>query len=228
MKKTKINFIIMLAIVLASVFTNSAFAQKSHCEKGGMHGMCKGDKNMGFLSDLTPEQQKQIDALKLNLIKETISLKNQIAEKKAHINTISYGDNVDMAAVNKAFDELFALKAEIAKKHAAFQQEVRKLLTPEQKIQFDIHKSKVMKGGKGSCEGEGQKCRKSETGSENGCSHDGMGSGNCKEKMGGGCCKEKAAGEGCNKATDGSGEDHSKGCQGHGQMDGTGKNCPKK
>ena len=185
MKKTKINFIIMFAIVLASVLTNNAFAQKSHCEKGGMHDRCKEGKAMGFLTDLTADQQKQIDALKLNLIKETINLKNQIEEKKAHITTISNGDNVDLAAVNKTFDELFALKAEIAKKHLAFQQEVRKLLTPEQKIKFDIHISKAVGHGKGSGDGDEKKCHKSGNGSK-------------------------------------------KGCQGQGQMDGTGKNCPKK
>jgi len=198
MNKTKTNFIILLAILIASVFSNNAIAQGHHHNKECMPGMCKGGKAMGFLTDLTADQQKQIDALKLTLVKDIINLKNQIEEKKAHIKTISYGDNVDMTAVNKAYDELFALKAEIAKKHAAFQQDVRKLLTSEQKVQFDIHQSKPKPKGHGM----------------------GMGDRNCKDKNGNGCCKDKA--------TEGEGGDQMKGCQGHGQMDGMGKNCPKK
>lgn len=206
MKNSKINFIIMLAFLMAGVFSNSVFAQDAKQEKQANPGMCKEGKAMGFIKDLTPEQQKQIDALKLNLTKECINIQNLIGEKQAHIKTITSGDNVDLAAVNKTYDELFALKADVAKKHAAFQQDVRKLLTADQKVQFDIHQAKMKQ--QGSCsEKDGQhKCQ----GSGQGCSHEGMGAGCCKGHSDAGCCKQKAS------------------CKGHGEMEGQGKNCPKK
>ena len=235
MKKTKISFIVMLVILIASLSTTQTMAQgQGKCEqhgKDGMQGgMCKGDKNMAFIKDLTADQQKQIDALKLNLIKDRITIKNLIAEKQAHLKTISTGDNVDMAAVNKTIDELFTLKADMAKKHEAFKQDVRKLLTADQKVMFDIHtgmgneRGKEMKGmeqgynkqgmeqggckmheqgmGNGGCkmDGNGQGM----SNGEQGCKHMGQDNGGCKGKADGGCCKK--------------GDGQMKDCKGH--MDG--------
>lgn len=206
MKTTKINVIVMLAFFMASVISSNLFAQGGpQQDNATTPGMCKGGKAMGFLTDLTPEQQKQIDALKLTLMKESTNTKNLIGEKQAHIKTISTGDNVDMAAVNKAYDELFALKAELAKKHNAFKQDVRKLLTADQKVLFDIHQSNSKgQGYHKNCQGQGSggmKC--------------GMAAGCCKANAGSGCCKNKA----------GDGNSQPQGCQGHGNQ---GKNCPKK
>jgi Spy/CpxP family protein refolding chaperone len=254
MKKSGITFITMLALLIAGIISNNAFAQEEHCGKGNMPGMHKGDKGIGFIKDLTTDQQKQIDVLKLNLIKETIGIKNQIEEKKAHIKTISTGDNVDMIPVNKALDELFALKAEIAKKHEAFQQDVRKILTAEQKVMFDIHKSERKGHGRMSEMGDGgMPCNMSEKRGDcpmggmnggcckekmgNGCGKGMMGNGGCKDMMGDGCCKEKM-GKGCCKERMGngackgmgmSGEDNvpMKGCQGHEMMDKRTKESPK-
>jgi Spy/CpxP family protein refolding chaperone len=206
MKKSGITLITMLALFVAGIISNNAFAQGEHFGKGNMPGMHKCDKAMAFIKDLTADQQKQIDALKLNLVKESISIKNQIEEKKAHVKTISTGDNVDMAAVNKALDELFALKAEIAKKHEAFQQDVRKILTAEQKVMFDIHKSEGKGHGRMSeMEDCGMPCNMS--GNRGDCPMGGMNGGCCKERMGNGCCKgmmgndcgKDMMGEGCCK-----------------------------
>jgi Spy/CpxP family protein refolding chaperone len=228
MKKTKIKIIMILAVLIASFGTMQVKAQGmcEHHWKEGMHcGMGKGDNNMAFLNDLTPEQQKQIDALKLNLIKERISVQNLIDEKKAHLKTISTGDNVDLVAVNKTIDELFVLKADMAKKHETFKQDVRKLLTAEQKVMFDIH------AGKGRGEGKGQGCGMKGMGN-GGCRMEGngpgmgMGMGNgemkdCKQ-MGPGskCCKERMG--------DGQGDGKMQGCEKHGQGDGNGPGCCKK
>jgi Spy/CpxP family protein refolding chaperone len=251
MKKTKISFIIMLVIMIASLGSTQAFAQgqgkgEQHGKEGMPGGMCKGDKNMAFIKDLTVDQQKQIDALKMNLIKESISTKNLIEEKQAHLKTISTGDNVDMVAVNKTIDELFALKADMTKKHEAFKQDVRKLLTTDQKVMFDIHAGKghreggEMKGmGKG-CDMKGMEnggCKMDGNGhgmgmgngEMKGCSQMGSGSGCCKDKAAG-CNKDKENGEGCKgKGGDGQGNSKMQGCEGHGQGKGDDAgNCKKK
>ena len=252
MKKTKFNVIIMLAIIFASFVSTQTMAQgqcPQHGKEGMMEGMGKGDKDMAFIKDLTPEQQKQISTLKLNLIKDRMALQNLIDEKKAHLKTISTGDNVDMAAVNKTVEELFALKGEMVKKHIAFQQEVRKLLTPEQRVIFDIHAGKghgrgermgegcQMKGMGHGCEmkgegdGCGMKCKENGGCKMEGNGH-GMGMGNgdmkeCKQNGGDkGCCKEKASGCCKGKEGEGNGMGHMNGCDGHGQ--GAGNNTEEK
>jgi Spy/CpxP family protein refolding chaperone len=247
MKKTKFNYIIMLAILIAGFASAPALAQvQKQCEQHGKEGMqgqlgkgageemSKGNKDMAFIRDLTPEQQKQISALKLNLIKDRMSIQNLIDEKKAHLKTISTGDNVDLMAVNKTIDELFALKAELTKKHIAFQQDVRKLLTADQKVIFDIHSDKEKGHSEGMRPGSEMKGM-----GNGGCKMDGnghgMGMGNRDMKgcgqMGSGsdCCKDKAGDTGCKgKGDDGQGEGKMQGSEGHGQGAGNGTGCCKK
>ena len=194
-----------------------------------MMGHCKGGCGMGFLKDLTPEQKKQIYVLKQKLIKETLPIKNQIEEKQAHLKTISTGDNVDMVAVNKTIDEIAVLKADIQKKKMQFRQDVRKLLTEDQKLMFDIHCC----GGNG--DGEGCGHGKNMQGNMNGCNNDhamgngcqshGQGQGQCcKNQMqnnscgnhqDGNCCKHQGNGQaGCQHSMNG------QGCQNHGDAKG--------
>jgi Spy/CpxP family protein refolding chaperone len=226
MKKTKINFIIMLAFLLASFTSNYAIAQ-GQCQQHGKEGtqgegMCKGDKDMAFITDLTADQQKQISALKLNFIKERITIQNLIEEKQAHLKTISTGDNVDMVAVNKTIDELFALKADLQKKHMTFQQDVRKLLTADQKVIFDLHAGKCKgEGMEQGCQMHGKEKSDCKSGGNSSC----QGKGNCdmkhcnKTESGNGCCKgQTGQGQGCGKM---------QGCQ-HGQGRGNGNGCNKK
>ena len=226
MKTTKISFIVMLVILIASLGSTQTMAQgqgkcEQHGKEGMQGGMCKGDKNMAFIKDITPEQQKQIDALKTNLIKESINTKNLIAEKQAHLKTVSTGDNVDMAAVNKTIDELFALKADMSKKHEAFKQDVRKLLTADQKVMFDIHAGKGHGNGcqmGGMCQGS---CKMDGNGQgmghgSQGCDHMGQGAGNCKGHGDAAGCK-KGEGSGCQGHKEGckGGDGQMNGCQGH-------------
>lgn len=219
----KSKLMIVLVVLLSSTLFNTALLAQGQCQKmGDPNGMgcSKPEKGCCGITNLTPDQQKQIDALHLNLVKETIIIKNQINEKKAHLITVSTGDNIDMVAVSKTVDELFMLKAELEKKHIAFMQDVRKLLTPEQKIMFDAFQSK--KGGK-DCDDEGKggmKCGQNGTSGQNcggmnggqkcgqmgqggqgaGCGMKmGEGQGGCKSdgaQMGGGCKDKAGAGQG--------------------------------
>lgn len=167
----------------------------------------------GCVKGLTDDQKKQIAVLKQKMMKEVLPLKNQIAEKKAHLNTVSSGDNADISAINKTIDELFLLKAEVAKKQQIFKQDVRKLLNDEQKIEFDMHQGKGMKCGKGNDCGAGMGCKNKgnvsgcgQGGGKEGC---GMGQGDGKTGCNKGadkppCCKNKEGAEdgsqnpGCN------------------------------
>ncbi len=208
----KLKLMMVLLIVMSGTFFNTTlFAQgpgSAQCQgnMGKGNGMKEGQKaGCCGISDLTAEQQKQIDALKLNLMKESMAIKNQIEEKKAHLITVSSGDNVDMTAVNKTIDELFALKADLVKKHQAFKQDVRKLLTADQKVVFDLNQAKKQGKGSKDCKGmggkghHGMKCQ-----SNSGCQMGNGGSG-CQMGNGGSGCQMGNGGSGCQKGSGGSG-----------------------
>lgn len=94
----------------------------------------------GMMPDLTPEQEKVIKKSKLSFQKEASQLKNQIAEKKARLRTLSTAEKPDQAAIDKIIDEIAALKAQLDKKRSRHQQEIRAVLTDEQKVIFDSKK----------------------------------------------------------------------------------------
>ncbi|MDD5572129.1 MAG: periplasmic heavy metal sensor [Bacteroidales bacterium] len=107
---------------------------------------------------LTPEQKTKMKDLKVAKMKETLPIKNQLGEKKAHLRTLSTSAKPDMIEINKTIDEIGALHTQLMKKNAAHQQEVRKILTDDQRIIFDLRMSmekksmKHKKTGKPHCE----------------------------------------------------------------------------
>jgi Spy/CpxP family protein refolding chaperone len=209
----------MFALMLATVFSvGNTYAQKCNKDgegcKGGGQGC--GVEKFDFIPDLTKEQKDNISKLHLNLMKECTGLHNLINEKKAHIITVTTGDKADVNEAGKTIDEMFALKAEVGKKHVAFKMAVRGLLTEDQKTIFDMKMSKCCqpdreegKVGCGGNDNDGPKCGQ---GDGNGC----KGGGKCGKGDGKGCKGEGKCGKG-----DGEG----KGCKG-GNPDMDKKSCP--
>lgn len=117
------------------------------------------------IPDLTPEQDKEIRKLNTAFHKEAMQIKNQIAEKKARLQTLRTADKADMAAIDKTIDELAALKTQLMKKKERRRQEIRALLNDEQRLFFDSKAGKMGKKGKagrghgrgngGNCDGSG-------------------------------------------------------------------------
>jgi Spy/CpxP family protein refolding chaperone len=89
------------------------------------------------LPDLTEDQQKQIDKLKLDLEKAVLPLETQLGVKAAELKALVVADNPNAGAVNAKLDDIGALRTQIHKKRVANRLEVRKLLTPEQRVAFD-------------------------------------------------------------------------------------------
>lgn len=151
MKTVKFKTITAILVALLLSVNTNIFAQSGkkcshHVEKHQdgkkcSHDMKKHHDGMEFLN-LTDEQKSQIKKLKIANMKEMLPIKNQLAEKKAHIRTLTTADNVDMNAVNKTIDEIGNIKATMMKKQAAHKQEIRKLLNDEQRIHFDMKMSK--------------------------------------------------------------------------------------
>lgn len=174
MKKT-------ILIALIAVFTTTGgqiFAQdmQGRGNGGPSQGLNKEHKCM--IPGLTEDQQKKIDALKVNHQKQMLDLKNQIREKEARLITLTTGDKINKDEAFKIIDEISVLKATREKAKLDHRLAIRSLLTDEQKLWFDMHQEgKGMKHG-----GMGM--------------HNGMGSGNC-QGQGQGHGNGQGNGQGC-------------------------------
>jgi len=129
----------VLALLVLALLVGGAYAQPG--AKGIKDITQRGPTMEHFpkIPDLTEKQQEEMKKLQTDHMKEMLPLKNQIREKEAHLLTISTGDNVDMKKVNSAIEEIGALKIQMEKKRAAHRQEIRNLLTDEQRVIFDSH-----------------------------------------------------------------------------------------
>ncbi len=94
-------------------------------------------ERMGGIPNLTQEQRDQMKTLRVEMMKESNTVRNQIAEKRAHLKSLQATDNADMKAINKTIDEIASLQAQQMKAQANMQVKTRALLTDEQKVMYD-------------------------------------------------------------------------------------------
>ncbi|MFC2089005.1 Spy/CpxP family protein refolding chaperone, partial [Calditrichota bacterium] len=137
-----------LIILTIALVTGSTFAQKGKMAMKDQSLRGPRQEHFPKIPDLTDEQKEQIKELKTDHLKATLPLKNQLHEKETHLQTVSTGDNVNLTTVNKIIDEISAIKTQLAKSRAAHRQQIRKILTDEQRVIFDSHpKGKSMGDG---------------------------------------------------------------------------------
>ena len=139
---------VLPAILLAMVMLTAAdaFAQRGRGYYGQGTGRAfeempeRTTEKQGFCSNLpgiTQEQLDKIDALHVEKLKENQQLRNQLNEKRARLRTLSTADQPDSKAIDATIDEMAALRATIQKNNMARMQEIRQLLTDEQRVVFD-------------------------------------------------------------------------------------------
>ncbi len=164
MKSTKFK-ISALALFAALISVTSLSAQQMNGTGPGQ-GQGQGKGYCQNIPNLTAEQQTKIEKLRTAHLKEMLPLRNQMNEKRARLQTLQTAENADINAINATIDEMGVIRTTMQKKSAAHKQEIRKLLTDEQKIYFD---SRPNKGhGNGQCrgndagygKGNGMNCRK--------------------------------------------------------------------
>jgi Spy/CpxP family protein refolding chaperone len=89
-------------------------------------------------------------------MKEVMPLKNQLNELEAHLKTLTTGTNPDMNVIYAEIEKMGKIKTDLQKMKAKHHQDVRKLLTDEQRVMFDMHSGKGFgKHGKGFGQGQG-------------------------------------------------------------------------
>jgi len=160
--KTK-SFIAGLLILMAS--SSFLMAQPPQGEKGICHKVEK------FVDNLSDDQKTKIEEIHSSKMSDIKEIKANLKIKKAELNKLEIADNADLNAINSKIDEIFTIKITMFKNHAVVKQEIRNILTPEQRDQFDLHSEKMKyhgnhkghgNGTKGSHGPHGGKCKKTE------------------------------------------------------------------
>lgn len=135
-------------IVFALMISTLAFSQ------GPNQGKCRAVAN---IPDLTEEQQTKIDALKAPHLKVMLENRTELDKLNAELKALEIADQPDMAKINAKIDEISAVKTKMAKERSKHRQDVRVLLTDEQKVYFDSHRRGPEGKGQGGhrCGGKG-------------------------------------------------------------------------
>lgn len=105
--------------------------------------------------DLTETQQEQMKTLRVKHMEQMLSMRNQRQEQRAKLQTLRTAKNADMKAINSLIDNMADLKATQMKASEAHRQEIRNILTDEQRILFDSFKGQ-RKGNKLQAQGNRQ------------------------------------------------------------------------
>lgn len=115
-----------------------------YCMRGNMNNRWGFEK-----LNLTDDQKAKIKDLKIAHQRESLTLRNKMQELRAHLQTLSTADKADLKAINATIDEITQTMNALMKSREAFRQQVRALLTEEQRIEFDLNASKRMMKHKG-------------------------------------------------------------------------------
>ncbi len=135
--------ILISAFIFLSTMVFSVNAQDAKSNMG-----CNGKGLMGHIPNLTETQQTQITEIRTKHMKISNDLRNQLKEKRAHLQTLTSSDNPDQKAIDATIDEITGLQNKLMKNGTAMRMEIRSQLTDDQKVYFDAHKMKRGKAAK--------------------------------------------------------------------------------
>ena len=205
---------LMALIAFFAVTISTAQTQQGQPKAGCGQGMQmhQGGGGCNCIPNLTDEQMKKMEPLKLAFHQKKFDIHNQIKAKEAQLIVVTTGDKINKEEAYKLIDEIAALKASLEKAQFDHRMAVRALLTPEQQLAFDMH---VAKGGDkcGDKKGAGNNCKPQ---GGQGCGQGQMMGGKCSGQGNaqGSCCPDgqKAAG-----SCSGSGMQHGQGTCTHGK-----------
>lgn len=122
-----------------------------------------------MIPDLTEDQESKIKDLRIDHLSEMNDFRNQINELRAKKHTLMTSDNSDLNEINSVIDQMTAVQNKMMKNRAKHRQEVRGLLTDDQKVLFDSRP--MHRKGQGKGFGGADRCQNSGFGMRQGNGH---------------------------------------------------------
>jgi Spy/CpxP family protein refolding chaperone len=140
--------LIIGTVGIPSPATASHSPHWEHSKKlDGMHG----DRHMSGkrgMANLTDQQQTKIDKLRLEHKKKKYLLKAKMRQAKVEFALLITTDAPNKSAIDSKIDQIAELKKEKLQLKASHKIQVRKLLTVDQRVQFDLYVLKKAAKGK--------------------------------------------------------------------------------
>jgi Spy/CpxP family protein refolding chaperone len=133
--------LILFAVLINAQTYGQTEAPKQHNE---MKRENHFNKDASMIPNLTEEQKAKIKEFRLAHFKEAKTFRNELGELKAKQRTLTTADKADLKAINANIDEITKVLGQLMKSKAQLNQQIRSLLTDEQRIFFDIHGMKGM------------------------------------------------------------------------------------
>jgi len=150
----------ILTLALVALFvTSAAWAQKperNQREPEQRERMMRPEQMAERVDNFfTKEQQEQVKTIRLETAKKVQPLRNQLNELEAHQQTLSTAEKTDMNAIYQNIDKISEIKGSIQKLMAKQHQDIRSLLTDEQKLKFDSMRGHMRDRGDDGFRGQG-------------------------------------------------------------------------
>src|SRR3990172_1683687 len=123
-------------------------------EQAKGHGMGMGMETPRWKETLTEEQKMRADKMHLELKKAMSILEAKANLKEAELNDLITQDSPDTKAIEGAISGIMEIKKEMMLKKYDHILEMRSILTPEQRLSFDLGHVSGM-GGMGGKDGKG-------------------------------------------------------------------------
>ena len=137
--KTRILSLALIAVFAISVTAMAQQPERKKRTPEQREMMAKRfDRERARSNDFfTEEQQAKLKELRLESAKEIQPLRNELNELRAKQQTLSTAEKADMKAIEGNIEKMADVQAEIQKIRAAQHQEIRSMLSDEQRIKFD-------------------------------------------------------------------------------------------
>jgi len=114
----------------------------------GKHDGKGCDRHKAWMKDLSDEQRKKIDAMHADYKTKKMAIKEKMRDAKVALATEMTKDAPKQKDIDKKIDAILKLKREKMQLKVAHKIEVRKVLTKEQRVQFDEHVMNKAKYGR--------------------------------------------------------------------------------
>ncbi|KJF44447.1 Spy/CpxP family protein refolding chaperone [Draconibacterium sediminis] len=139
--------ILSLALIAVFAFSLTAMAQQPERQRRSpeqreMMARHFDRERASFKTFFTEEQQEKLKELRLESTKEIQPLRNELNELKAKQRTLTTAEKADMKAINNNIEKMADVEVQIQKIRAKEHQEIRSMLSDEQRIKLDERKSR--------------------------------------------------------------------------------------
>jgi len=136
--KTLTTAVLLSALVGAGIGAMTPVIASEH----GKQRMSMMHHGGGWKASLTEQQQNQVAKLKLDYKKQTYPIKTKLKEAKVSLALLMIADKPNQKNINKKISQIIKLKSQKIRIKVNHKIAVRKVLSAEQRVKFDM---KVLK-----------------------------------------------------------------------------------